>query len=206
MLLPQSSAFAALKNRLNSVSAIGYLHIAPRTYVPFPTALSYFQSRDTSMIESMSSFHSIYVIRVIRRLMLNNIAPRPQLHLQATTGPTGLKGVTTVYDGLSFWKSSEACKRKHGERSDLVEEIWRMGLVLASRQRKQQMPKHSRTWHDYRDPLSQSRTLYLLLQPPKLRSRNPKLAWESLGDLGELFQGTGRRDRYNKAHSVIINV
>ena len=30
MLLPQSSAFAALKNRLNSVSAIGYLHIAPR--------------------------------------------------------------------------------------------------------------------------------------------------------------------------------
>lgn len=33
MLLPQSSAFYALKNRLNSVSAIGYLHIAPRTYV-----------------------------------------------------------------------------------------------------------------------------------------------------------------------------
>ncbi|KAF2819569.1 ARM repeat-containing protein [Ophiobolus disseminans] len=30
MLLPQSSAFAALKNRLNSVSAIGYLHIVPR--------------------------------------------------------------------------------------------------------------------------------------------------------------------------------
>jgi hypothetical protein len=35
MLLPQSSAFAALKNRLNSVSSIGYLHAAPRTYV-FP--------------------------------------------------------------------------------------------------------------------------------------------------------------------------
>ena len=30
MLLPQSSAFAALKNRLNSVSAIGYLHVVPR--------------------------------------------------------------------------------------------------------------------------------------------------------------------------------
>ncbi len=40
MLLPQSSAFAALKNRLNSVSAIGYLHIAPRTYVsPSPSHL-----------------------------------------------------------------------------------------------------------------------------------------------------------------------
>lgn len=33
MLLPQSSAFAALKNRLNSVSSIGYLHVAPRAYV-----------------------------------------------------------------------------------------------------------------------------------------------------------------------------
>ncbi|AEO67728.1 uncharacterized protein THITE_2116687 [Thermothielavioides terrestris NRRL 8126] len=36
MLLPQSSAFAALKNRLNSVSSIGYLHIAPRPYVLSP--------------------------------------------------------------------------------------------------------------------------------------------------------------------------
>jgi vacuole morphology and inheritance protein 14 len=34
MLLPQSSAFGTLKNRLNSVSAIGYLHVAPRA----PTA------------------------------------------------------------------------------------------------------------------------------------------------------------------------
>ncbi|KAJ6017286.1 Protein VAC14 [Penicillium sp. IBT 35674x] len=31
MLLPQSSAFAALKNRLNSVSNIGFLHNAPRS-------------------------------------------------------------------------------------------------------------------------------------------------------------------------------
>ena len=37
MLLPQSSAFAALKNRLNSVSAIGYLHI-PQRSPPTPTA------------------------------------------------------------------------------------------------------------------------------------------------------------------------
>lgn len=40
MLLPQSSAFAALKNRLNSVSAIGYLHIAPRTGGVPPTTPS----------------------------------------------------------------------------------------------------------------------------------------------------------------------
>ncbi|KAG9841174.1 ARM repeat-containing protein, partial [Aureobasidium melanogenum] len=41
MLLPQSSAFAALKNRLNSVSAIGYLHIAPRTAPITPSASTF---------------------------------------------------------------------------------------------------------------------------------------------------------------------
>ena len=38
MLLPQSSAFAALKNRLNSVSAIGYLHIRDRPGPPTPAS------------------------------------------------------------------------------------------------------------------------------------------------------------------------
>ncbi|RYP49015.1 hypothetical protein DL768_005206 [Monosporascus sp. mg162] len=41
MLLPQSSAFAALKNRLNSVSSIGYWHIAPRPSVTAPGASNY---------------------------------------------------------------------------------------------------------------------------------------------------------------------
>jgi vacuole morphology and inheritance protein 14 len=49
MLLPQSAAFAALKNRLNSVSAIGFLHIAPRVYVS--------QSRNSSVVEAISSLH-----------------------------------------------------------------------------------------------------------------------------------------------------
>ena len=49
MLLPQSSAFAALKNRLNSVSAIGYLHIAPRGYVQsnFTPTLSHLRQKST---------------------------------------------------------------------------------------------------------------------------------------------------------------
>lgn len=41
MLLPQSSAFAALKNRLNSVSSIGYLQIGPRPSATTPGASSY---------------------------------------------------------------------------------------------------------------------------------------------------------------------
>ncbi|KAK6855457.1 hypothetical protein PG990_008246 [Apiospora arundinis] len=41
MLLPQSSAFAALKNRLNSVSSIGYLHTAPRSSATTPSTSNY---------------------------------------------------------------------------------------------------------------------------------------------------------------------
>lgn len=41
MLLPQSSAFAALKNRLNSVSSIGYLHIAPRPNTTTPATSNF---------------------------------------------------------------------------------------------------------------------------------------------------------------------
>jgi len=40
MLLPQSAAFAALKNRLNSVSAIGYLHMPTQSPVPSSTRTS----------------------------------------------------------------------------------------------------------------------------------------------------------------------
>ncbi|KAG6030180.1 hypothetical protein E4U41_000159 [Claviceps citrina] len=41
MLLPQSSAFAALKNRLNSVSSIGYLHVSPRSATTSTSAPNY---------------------------------------------------------------------------------------------------------------------------------------------------------------------
>jgi vacuole morphology and inheritance protein 14 len=41
MLLPQSSAFAALRNRLNSVSSIGYLHTAPKAWVSSYALLVY---------------------------------------------------------------------------------------------------------------------------------------------------------------------
>src|SRR3954453_16749996 len=51
MLLPQSSAFAALKNRLNSVSSIGFLHIAPRPYVT-PSGVPGTHSRRCSALES----------------------------------------------------------------------------------------------------------------------------------------------------------
>ena len=54
MLLPQSSAFAALKNRLNSVSSVGYLHIAPRPYVSSPV-VHQSHSRQGSVADAVSS-------------------------------------------------------------------------------------------------------------------------------------------------------
>lgn len=51
MLLPQSSAFAALKNRLNSVSAIGLLHTPaamPSSSGPRPSYVSSFPSSSTT--------------------------------------------------------------------------------------------------------------------------------------------------------------
>lgn len=40
MLLPQSLAFVSLRNRLNAVNSAGFLHIAPKPYVPLPPSLS----------------------------------------------------------------------------------------------------------------------------------------------------------------------
>ena len=36
MLLPQSSAFVSLRNRLNAVNSAGFLHIAPKSYATTP--------------------------------------------------------------------------------------------------------------------------------------------------------------------------
>lgn len=60
MLLPQSSAFAALKNRLNSVSAIGYLHIAPRPYVTPSLPPIFQQHRTCSVAEAALSNFKIH--------------------------------------------------------------------------------------------------------------------------------------------------
>jgi len=93
MLLPQSSAFAALKNRLNSVSAIGYLHIAPRTGgVPptTPSSVSTFErqnrlkSRDDGGIkwaELLEKFRSTQ--DRVRRAQLRQLNPHAEEEAQA---------------------------------------------------------------------------------------------------------------------------
>lgn len=73
MLLPQSSAFAALKNRLNSVSAVGYLHIAPRAYVS--------QSRSNSVVETISTFQ-------FHQRQKSNTEPHTLSSTPTTAGPS----------------------------------------------------------------------------------------------------------------------
>jgi vacuole morphology and inheritance protein 14 len=99
MLLPQSSAFAALKNRLNSVSSIGFLHIAPRPYVPLggvPGA----HSRRSSAVET----HSLLAIPAPHK---NNMETHTLTRSNATTPsgsnfdrPNRLKGRE---DGIIRW-------------------------------------------------------------------------------------------------------
>jgi len=56
MLLPQSSAFAALKNRLNSVSPIGYLHISPRVSYVTPSDTPKPNRQSGRMADSYKAF------------------------------------------------------------------------------------------------------------------------------------------------------
>jgi vacuole morphology and inheritance protein 14 len=52
MLLPQSTAFEKLKNRLNSVSSLGVLHLIPKKYGSFGELELMFISRSESISES----------------------------------------------------------------------------------------------------------------------------------------------------------
>ncbi|KAG8899926.1 hypothetical protein FRB99_006354 [Tulasnella sp. 403] len=61
MLLPQSSAFMSLRNRLNAVSSLGYLHIAPRSAVAVGTLTtrSKIVRDEIKWLELMSHFRSV---------------------------------------------------------------------------------------------------------------------------------------------------
>ncbi|KAG9048287.1 hypothetical protein FS837_000350 [Tulasnella sp. UAMH 9824] len=63
MLLPQSSAFMSLRNRLNAVSSLGFVHIAPRSTVASGTLASRSKiARDEiKWVELLSHFRSVQI-------------------------------------------------------------------------------------------------------------------------------------------------
>lgn len=136
MLLPQSSAFAALKNRLNSVSAIGYLHIAnysmnasgpggaSRTYVS--SQVNNFHRRQTSYDNSGVPGPSSLLSP------LNTVFPQPlsstsspsssPLGTQAhTSGPDRQSGTTSAGSVVSNFERPNRLKAREDNSVRWVE-------------------------------------------------------------------------------------
>lgn len=121
MLLPQSSAFAALKNRLNSVSAIGYLHIAPRAYVPS-------SSRNNSVVDAISTF----AFHQRQKSGTETHGSSPSFSVQTTAGPSnydrssrlkgreesGIKWVELLEKFRSVQERARRARRPGGDMDD----------------------------------------------------------------------------------------
>jgi vacuole morphology and inheritance protein 14 len=113
MLLPQSSAFAALKNRLNSVSAIGYLHIAPRAYV------QQFRNNNVDLSCSRSSSVSELVSQTF-------VGPSVSFKRQSssTESYTSLNSTTAAPGPSNFDRSSRLKGRDEGIKwNELLEKF-----------------------------------------------------------------------------------
>jgi len=53
MLLPQSSAFVSLRNRINAVNTSGYIPIAPKPYVQFLQEYNPLLERFTEVLQAL---------------------------------------------------------------------------------------------------------------------------------------------------------
>ncbi|KAK1046941.1 hypothetical protein LTR12_017682 [Friedmanniomyces endolithicus] len=102
MLLPQSSAFAALKNRLNSVSAIGYLHIAPRNAPATPSSVSTFERQNRLRSKEGAGEASIKWTELLDKF--RNTQERVRRSLQ--------RQLTGQHDGLDDRSSTPEQQRK----------------------------------------------------------------------------------------------
>ncbi|PWW74954.1 ARM repeat-containing protein [Tuber magnatum] len=96
MLLPQSSAFALLKNRLNSVSAIGYLHVAPRA-----SSASYERSTrlkgrgdEIKWIELLDKFKAVQDKARRQQMQYNNVKTSMNQGSMASGGRGGGTGAS----------------------------------------------------------------------------------------------------------------
>ncbi|KAF8592196.1 ARM repeat-containing protein [Ramaria rubella] len=77
MLLPQSSAFVSLRNRLNAVSSMGYLHITPRGGVSTATTRSKLAREDIKWQDLLSHFRAVQLRheKARRQVLGDDIGP-----------------------------------------------------------------------------------------------------------------------------------
>ncbi|KAH7245890.1 vacuolar protein 14 C-terminal Fig4p binding-domain-containing protein [Fusarium tricinctum] len=153
MLLPQSSAFAALKNRLNSVSAIGYLHVAPRTTSTSAPSSSNFdrpnrlKSREDGNIrwvELLEKFRSVQE-RARRAQRQNNmdgdeIPLMGVSELRSGDGAADVKGKDTRGVGLQTIPQKEPAPAPPvpAKRIGLGRQFGRLGGAVAGKGRRNQ--------------------------------------------------------------------
>ncbi|KAM0240920.1 hypothetical protein ACHAP5_007719 [Fusarium lateritium] len=153
MLLPQSSAFAALKNRLNSVSAIGYLHVAPRTTTNSTPSSSNFdrpnrlKSREDGNIrwvELLEKFRSVQE-RARRAQRQNNmdgdeIPSMGVSELRIGDGTADVKGKDTRGVGLQTIPQKEPAPAPPvpAKRIGLGRQFGRLGGAVAGKGRRNQ--------------------------------------------------------------------
>lgn len=110
MLLPQSAAFAALKNRLNSVSAIGYLHMPTQSPVPSSTRTSSAipSGPSTTSIGAASNASSNILPAAFERA--NRLKPRDEANKPAIPWTELLEKFRNVQE--------KARRRQHGPSTD----------------------------------------------------------------------------------------
>ncbi|WZH46492.1 vacuolar protein 14 C-terminal Fig4p binding-domain-containing protein [Fusarium acuminatum] len=153
MLLPQSSAFAALKNRLNSVSAIGYLHVAPRTTSTSAPSSSNFdrpnrlKSREDGNIrwvELLEKFRSVQ--ERARRAQRQNNMDGDEIPLMGVSelrigdGAADVKGKDTRGVGLQTIPQKEPAPAPPvpAKRIGLGRQFGRLGGAVAGKGRRNQ--------------------------------------------------------------------
>ncbi|KAJ4255057.1 hypothetical protein NW762_009861 [Fusarium torreyae] len=152
MLLPQSSAFAALKNRLNSVSSIGYLHVAPRTTTSStgssnfdrPTRLKSREDGNIRWVELLEKFRSVQE-RARRAQRQNNmdgdeIPSMGVSELRIGDGAVDVKGKDTRGVGLQPIPQKEPAPAPPvpAKRIGLGRQFGRLGGAVAGKGRRNQ--------------------------------------------------------------------
>ncbi|KAI1020909.1 hypothetical protein LB504_011848 [Fusarium proliferatum] len=150
MLLPQSSAFAALKNRLNSVSSIGYLHAAPRTAPPTtsssnfdrPNRLKSREEGNIRWVELLEKFRSVQE-RARRAQRQNNmdgdeVPPMGVSELRIGDGAVDVKGKEARGIGLQTIPQKEPAPAPPvpAKRIGLGRQFGRLGGAVAGKGRR----------------------------------------------------------------------
>ena len=134
MLLPQSSAFAALKNRLNSVSNIGLLH-TPRPYVlpsetaifplyPYARFFHKFLILDPFLFCTMSQIRLIYQCLSYSSSPLNSASSTSSIPYERSGGrlksrdETGIRWVELLDKFKSVQERSRRSRRSSSQQRD----------------------------------------------------------------------------------------